>query len=199
MVLYVGHFGPRKGIAYLIRAMEKVKKQIPGAALVCIGGVPDWLPRADYWSALRNLVAKLGLQNDVILLDKVPNDKLPAYYSSASVFVLASYYEAFAKVVLEAMSCELPVVTSFEGGPAEVVRDGENGFLVRFGSIEELSAAIVRVLADPPMARKMGHAARVLIEQNFTWRRVATRVLSSYRKGLAEENRGKVLASTDGL
>ncbi len=156
IVLYVGHFGPRKGIGRLIEAMKDVKKQVPDAALVCIGGVPDWLPRTDYWARLRDFVRVCGLEGSVALLDKVPNSQLPMYYSRASVFVLPSYYEAFAKVIIEAMACATPVVTTFEGGPSEVVSDGVNGSLYHYGDLKQLARAIVALLSDRAAGKKDG-------------------------------------------
>ena len=184
IILYVGHFGPRKGIDQLIRAMEDVKKEVPEAALVCIGGVPSWLPKANYWARLKELVRASGMEESVALLDKVPNSELPLYYSRASVFVLPSYYEAFAKVVVEAMACATPVVTPIEGGPAEAIADGENGLLYHYGKRSELARAIVSLLQDPPLARRMGINARDAVERNFTWARVAERVLAAYEARL---------------
>ena len=186
VVLFVGHFGPRKGIAYLIRAMEKVKREVRDVALVCIGGIPSWLPRADYWARLNELVESSSLQDSVLLLDKVPNEQLPAYYSRASAFVLPSYYEAFAKVVVEAMACGTPTIISQEGGPAEAIRDGENGLLFPFGSTEQLARCITLVLQDDRLARKLGRNAVLTVERNLTWRKVAERVELAYHQAFEE-------------
>lgn len=202
IVLYVGHFGPRKGLAHLIDAMRDVKKEIPDATLVCVGGVPSWLPKADYWSELRALVKHCDLERSVLLLDKVPNDQLPAFYSRASVFVLPSYYEAFAKVVVEAMACATPVVTTTDGGPAEVINDGQDGLLYHYGREDQLTRAIITLLEDSVLARKMGQRARAVIERNFTWTRVAQRVLSAYERSLgwtptrADDGSGQLVEAT---
>jgi len=108
IVIYVGHFGIRKGLYYLISAMKEVKSRIPDAVLVCIGGVPSWLGGNDYWEMLRSSISSNSLEDSVVLMDKVPNKLLPYYYSASSVFVLPSYYESFSKVVAEAMACEKP-------------------------------------------------------------------------------------------
>ena len=180
IILYVGHFGPRKGLIFLIRAMNEIAREVPDAVAVCIGGVPPWLGKADYWSHLRKEISEYNLEDKILLLDRVPNESLPLYYSLASVFVLPSFYEAFAKVVLEAMACEDPVVITKEGGPKEAIEDGKSGLLVEYGSSSQLANAVIEVLQDERRGRQMGYEARKRIERDFTWEAVATRVNEAY-------------------
>lgn len=181
IILYVGHFGPRKGLIFLIRAMKEIVREVPEAVAVAIGGVPAWLGREhDYWSFLQGAVKENGVEEKILLLDRVPNDTLPTYYSKASVFVLPSFYEAFAKVVLEAMACEDPAVVTREGGPREAIDEGKTGLLVEYGSTKELADAVIAILQDERKARQMGIDARKRIERDFTWEAVAKRVNSAY-------------------
>jgi glycogen(starch) synthase len=181
IILYVGHFGPRKGILYLIRAMRKIVEKSPNAILVCIGGVPSWLrKRENYWTALEREIKSNNLEGKVFLMDRVPNDALPSYYSIASVFVLPSYYEAFAKVVIEAMACAKPVVVTREGGPAESVVDQESGFLINYGSSNEIADSVLRVLDDEKLASNMGRRARQIVETKFTWSHVVKLISTAY-------------------
>jgi len=180
IILYVGHFGPRKGLVYLIRAMKEIVKEIPDAVAVCIGGVPSWLGKVNYWQQLQNEIEKSKVEDKITLLDRVPNNELPSYYSSASVFVLPSYYEAFAKVILEAMACAVPIVVTREGGPQEAIEDGKSGLLVKYGSSKDIVSAVVSILHDQSRAKQMGLEARKRVELNFTWEAVAGRVNSAY-------------------
>ncbi len=185
IVLYVGHFGLRKGIVHLLEAMKRVTKEVPDSVLVCVGGVPDWLGKTRYWSHLDSLIRGSELSDKVFMLDKVPNSELPMYYSACSVFVLPSYYEAFAKVVLEAMGCGKPVITSLEGGPSEAVVNGKDaGILVPYGSEERLAEALITLLQDERLAKEMGRNGRERIEKDFTWPIVAGRIDSMYREVL---------------
>lgn len=176
IILYVGHFGPRKGLIFLIRAMKQISKEIPDAVAVGIGGVPVWLGKEQYWKILKDEIAQNELEDKMLLLDRVPNETLPSFYSSADVFVLPSFYEAFAKVVLEAMACEDPIVITKEGGPMEAIEEGKTGLLVDYGSAEELARAVISVLQDQRHARDMGRLARKMVEQKFTWQAVAERI-----------------------
>jgi glycosyltransferase involved in cell wall biosynthesis len=180
IILYVGHFGLRKGVAFLIRAMKMIKAEIPDAILVCVGGVPKWLGHPEYWAYLQRTIEQNGLKNSVLLLDKVPNQELPKYYSLASVFVLPSYYEAFAKVLIEAMACAKPVVVTRGGGSMETIIDGESGLLIDYGSPEQIADAVIRILKDDRWRRSLGENARETIQKSFTWRAVAERVSRAY-------------------
>lgn len=180
VVLYVAHFGLRKGLPFLIRAMKAVKKEVPDSILLCVGGVPPWLPKRDYWSYLNSLILQNDLEGSVILRERVPNEELPNYYSMCDVFVLPSYYEAFAKVLIEAMACEKPAITTRMGGTRDCVDDGVNGYLVGYADPSALAEAIIRVLQDQALARRMGAIGRKRVVRDFTWKAVAARVDSIY-------------------
>ncbi len=181
IALFVGHFGLRKGLPYVIEAMKTVKENVNDAVLVCIGGVPSWLGEGDaYWAYLKNIVKQAGLENTVYLLDKVPNTVLPIYYSMASCFVLPTYYEAFGKVIIEAMACGLPVITTRRGGNEEAVEEGVTGLLVNYGSSSELADALTKILIDDKLARSMGEKGRQRVEKEFTWNIVANRLNRTY-------------------
>jgi len=184
VVLYVGHFGLRKGLPFLIQAMKTVTKEVPDSLLVCVGGVPSWLPKREYWSYLSGLIEQNDLGGKVMLLDRVPNERLPNYYSRSSVLVLPSYYEAFPKVLIEAMACERPVISSRMGGTQDSIEDGVNGFLVNYADPEGLARAIVTVLQDDGHARRMGKVGRQRVIRDFTWDAVARRVDSIYEEVL---------------
>jgi glycosyltransferase involved in cell wall biosynthesis len=185
VVLYVGHFGLRKGIPFLIQAMKAVTKEVPNSMLVCVGGVPAWLPKRDYWSYLNGLIEQNDLVGKVMLLDRVPNERLPDYYCMSSVLVLPSYYEAFPKVLIEAMACEKPAISSRMGGTQDSIEDGINGYLVNFADPADLARAITTVLQDEGLARRMGKAGRQKVVRDFTWKAVAGRIDSIYSEVLS--------------
>lgn len=182
VVLYVGHFGLRKGLPFLIRAMKTVTTEVKNSVLVCVGGVPPWLPKGQYWAYLNELIEQNGLKGKVILVDRVSNKELPDYYSISSVLVLPSYYEAFAKVLIEAMACGKPVVTSRLGGTGDSTEDGVNGFLVNYGDPAGLANAIVRILQDDQLAARMGRLGMERVSRDFTWEAVANRIDAIYEE-----------------
>ena len=127
----------------------------------------------------------------------MPDDALPALYRRAEVVVLPSVHrtcygrelrvsELLGLVVLEAMASGTPVVCSRLGGLIEVVQHGVTGFLVEPGNIAELHERLAELLRDPALARRMGHSARALVLERFTWQACAERCLAAYEELLHE-------------
>jgi glycosyltransferase involved in cell wall biosynthesis len=181
IILFVGHFGYREGLYFLLKAMKDLKNEFPNARLACIGGTPKWLRSTEYWSALNGWIKEFELDGRVTLLDSVPHTSLANYYAAAKVFILPSYYESFAKVALEAAASGLPVVATDRGGLREIVQDGVTGFLVPFGDSEAISDRISRILSDERLSKELGARARRRVEENFTWMKVVQRISTVYQ------------------
>jgi 1,2-diacylglycerol 3-alpha-glucosyltransferase len=176
VVLYVGHFGLRKGIPILLEAMKSIADKVKDSYLLCVGGIPPWLPQAGYMTYLNGLAERYGLKDRVHFHDRVSQNALPAIYSRASVFVLPSYYEAFPKVLIEAMACGVPVVATKPGGTVDSVEEGSNGFLVPYGDSKALADRVVALLQDGGLSRRMGANGKERVLREFTWEAVARRL-----------------------
>lgn len=149
-VIALGRNTRQKRFDRLLEAWSRVAPRHPDATLRIVGpgGKDD----------LRRLAHRLGIESQVTLDDAVRD--VPGALMQASVLALSSQYEGFAMVLLEAMSCGLPVVASdCRSGPAEIVTHGEDGFLVAPGDIEGMAAALDRLLSDPSLRDAMGAAA----------------------------------------
>jgi len=113
VVMNVGYLGPQKGQWHLIRAFKEVKKEIPDAKLVLMG-------KGEFESYLKDLTEGLGLDDDVIFLGYKHNPF--KYLSRSDVFALSSLFEGCPNVVLEAMGCGSPIVsTDCNSGPREIL------------------------------------------------------------------------------
>src|SRR5262249_4564709 len=93
-------------------------------------------------------------------IDSPGADALVALYQRAAVFALSSDEEGFGMVVLEAMACGIPVVSTSSGGPDSIVRDGLDGFLVPVGDAAALSDRLERLIVDDVLNRRRGAAPR---------------------------------------
>lgn len=146
VLITIGGLTERKGFHRVIELLPALRQQFPGLCYLVVGGASaegDWGPR------LRGQVAELGLQDAVRFLGALPPDELKWPLSAADVFVLATRNEGWANVILEAMACALPVVTTDVGGNAEVVCSEELGTVVPFGDAAALRAAIAEALRKP--------------------------------------------------
>jgi glycosyltransferase involved in cell wall biosynthesis len=144
VVVTVGGLVERKGFHRVIEQLPALQARLPGLRYLIVGG-PS--PEGDFSSRLREQVAELGLGDSVRFLGAMAPAELPAPLSAADVFVLATRNEGWANVLLEAMACGLPVVTTDVGGNAEVVSSDTLGTLVPFGNGDALRAAIATALA----------------------------------------------------
>lgn len=151
LFLYVGSGFERKGLKALLQALA----QLPPQAHLLIVGKDKKEKR------FQALAADLGLTQRAHF-SGAQQDVKP-YYGAADAFVLPTLYDPFPNVALEAMAAGLPVVTSTKSGAAELVENGNNGYVVDALDIEGLSTAMTHLL-DPTLAAQMGAAARSTVE-----------------------------------
>ena len=181
-VLFVGRFTAHKGIGTLVQAIPCVVRAVPLVRFQFTGKVPAQLDSSfSLPPALRGHLAFLGY---------VPDENLPALYSSATVVVAPSLYDSFPFSVLEAMASGAPLVASRVGGIPEAIVSGEEGLLVEPGSAEMLAEAIIDLLTNPERARMLGARARSRAVHEFTWQRTARATHEGYREALNVAGRG---------
>lgn len=177
-LLFVGRFERRKGLAVLLRAFARLKNAFPDLHLVVVGE-GNHRKRHEAW------VQRQGLP-DVHFVGRVPDEDLSAYFQHASAYCAPNTgNESFGIVLLEAMASGCPVVASDIEGFAAVVTHDVNGCLVPPRDPAALSDALTALLRDPARARKLAYEGRRHVEQ-FSWPRVAGRILGYYEDLLAE-------------
>lgn len=158
VLVSVGGLVERKGFHRVIDCLPELLARHPDLHFIIVGG-PG--PEGDFSAQLRTQVGRLGLDDRVHFLGSMAPDRLRVPLSAADVFVLASSYEGWANVILEAMACGLPVVTTRVGGNAQVVARPELGTLVPLGSSAALTEALDEALRndwDRSRIRMYAHA-----------------------------------------
>ncbi|MCD4761597.1 glycosyltransferase family 4 protein [bacterium] len=123
-----------------------------------------------------------GLGDKIEFLGGVSDEKLPTVYQVADIFVLPSINtnEAFGLVLLEAMACGLPVLTSSLPGVRSVFKDGIEGLLAKPGDAHDLSNKIKKLLDNKRLRESMGQAGRELVEKKYTWKLSGEKLLNLY-------------------
>lgn len=112
----------------------------------------------------------------------VDQAQLIKWYQEASIFVLPSSFEPFGIVLLEALSCETPVVATYAGGIPEVVKNGENGILVPVNNHRELAKVIQHLLDNKDVRVRFGQAGRKLVVENFSLEVSTKKLINMYKK-----------------
>ena len=139
-VIAVGRYVYQKGFDLLLQAWAKIECKCPDWMLVVYGD-GDKTP---YEQMMQNL----GIDASRCLLNG-PTTDIQREYVNSSLFVFTSRFEGFGMVLVEAMACGLPVVSfACPCGPKDIVRDGEDGFLVENGNIDELVQQLMKLMVD---------------------------------------------------
>ncbi|PYC70538.1 alpha-(1-2)-phosphatidylinositol mannosyltransferase [Micromonospora arborensis] len=176
VVVCVSRLVPRKGQDMLIRALPEIRRRVPDAALLIVGGGP-------YRATLEKLARQTGVERDVVFTGSVPSAELPAHYAAGDVYAMPCRtrnrgldVEGLGIVYLEASATGLPVVAGDSGGAPDAVREGETGYVVRGRDIAQLADRVARLLADRDLARQLGAAGRAWVEREWRWEAQAERM-----------------------
>lgn len=151
LFLFVGSGFERKGIKTLLDAAAR----LPANAHLMVVG------RDKKRSRFEMQAKRLGIAERVHFLGTIP--EVAPYYGAADTFVLPTIYEPFGNVVLEAMACGLPVVTSFSCGAGELIKEGENGYVCDARDDSALAERMMRMM-DRQECERMGLSARRTVE-----------------------------------
>lgn len=170
-LLYVGNFYTVKNPGLAVEALRRLRQQ-PAAAnarLVMVGGGP-------LEDAVRAQATAAGLGDAVVLAGRKTAVEVATHLQAADALVISSHNEGLPNVLLEALACGCPVVSTRVGGIAEVLREGEVGHLVPPNDAPALADALTRLLATPP-----ARADVATLGATFTW----DRAVSAYEETLA--------------
>lgn len=179
VLLSVGRLEENKGFTTLVAALARMATGASGTTQrwrwVLVGDGP-------YRQRIEQAVDAAGLRSRVLLVGRVPDTALHAWYEAATLFVHPTWYEGSSLVTLEAMAHRLAVVGTAAGGLPDKIQPGVSGWLVPPGDAAALSQAVIEALAAPAALSTMGHAARSLVEQSFAWPAVMQRLLDVYEE-----------------
>jgi glycosyltransferase involved in cell wall biosynthesis len=174
IILFVGRLAEKKGLEYLIKAMPDVIRKFRNAKLLVIGKGPTE-------NKLKQLTKKLNLDRKIIFLGKMSNEQLPKYYASSDVFVGPSIItksgdtEGLGIVFLEAISSGIPVIGTNVGGIPDIIKNNKTGLLVEQKNSKELSKAIIKMISDNKLRKKLQYNAYQHIKEVYNWKNIGER------------------------
>jgi len=160
----VGHLQRWKGQHVVVEAVAQARRQIPDLYCLIVGGVHR--RGSEYAAELRARIAAEGLTERVILTGE--RSDVPACLDAMDVVIHSSIRpEPFGRVLIEAMALSKPLIAPREGGPLEIVVDGETGLLIPPRDPNAMASAITALLADADRRAAMGRAARARVDAVF--------------------------------
>ena len=175
LVGYIGRLSQEKGTLNFMEAIPNVVETREQATFL-VGGDGALRPQVEEYAN------KLG--NKVNFVGWIPHDELPGYLNELRLLVVPSYTETGPYIAFEAMACGTPVLGTPVGLMADMLRDGENGFIMEDNSPECIARNIVRALNHPHL-EQVAHNARKLAEREFTFEKAVdsyTRILENLRQ-----------------
>ncbi len=168
---FVGQLDERKGIGVLLSAFELIRARLPDAYLVLGGEGP-----------LREMIEsearEKGWGERVVLTGFV--EDVAAIMHAIDVLLLPSYWEGFGIVLIEAMACGRPVITTDISSMPEIVEEGRTGFLIPPGESSALAERAVLLLQDEALRARMGQAARQRVAEHFSHDRMIEKLESLF-------------------
>lgn len=165
----VGTICLRKGHQYLFRAWEIVKRELPEAELICVGGYKsDFRKERPKW------------EGKFTHYPHLTQDEVSQLLRTCTAFVFPSQEEGFARAQIEALACGLPLIGTHEGGATTLVRDGVEGLIVRGRDPMHIAAAMIRLGRDRDLNERMGKAAHQKVTAENSWQQYGDRLLARY-------------------
>jgi len=170
IILSVSHLIKTKGIDLNLKAISRLKEKYPTIHYLIIG-------EGKARKKLEKIVKNLNLQDKVEFLGQLPHNKVMEYMSICDIFSLPSWKEGFGVVYIEAMAHKKPVIACEGEGPEDFIKDKKTGLLVKPKDVGSLAEAIDFLLSNPERAKEIGERAKKLVLENYTWERIAGRLM----------------------
>jgi glycosyltransferase involved in cell wall biosynthesis len=183
IILFLSRLHPKKGLDYLIPALEKLSEQRFTFVLAGSGS-------PEYETEVKSLLVDHGLQNRTQIPGFVQGEFKDLLLQGADLFALTSYSENFGVAVLEALAVGLPVLVTPGVALSDLVAKHQLGDVAPL-DVDALAAAIHQLLAHPLETQKMGDRARQLIFEQYSWGQIACQMFAVYSAII----QGKSLAS----
>jgi glycosyltransferase involved in cell wall biosynthesis len=165
----IGHLANNsreKGTVDLLEAVLELRRQEPLARVRVLLAGPEMPNFRAYWQKLSQ---KLPDPTRIVRLGVLDERQKRDFFAAIDLFALPSRSDSFGLVLLEAWANGLPNIAYRAGGVADVIRHGEDGFLVPCGALGELAAGLGRLAADPQLRRQLGEAGQHRLQRDFRW------------------------------
>ncbi len=172
-IMYAGRIDREKGVFDLAESAKTICKQRADISFIIAGNGRDF-------NKLKRKIKKTGLQNKFILLGQIEKNQMIKLYQNAALFILPSYHEGLPTVLLEAMSCGLPIIATDVRGNRDLISNGENGLLIPPKNPKKMAETIITLLEDQKLIERLSKNARKTIIEKYTWNAIFNKFLKCY-------------------
>ncbi len=164
-----------KGVDTVIRAVSQLYKQFPNLYYVIVGD-------GDAKKQYEQLAMDLEVSKNVLFVGSKEGIQLLSYFNCCNLFVMPSSSEGFGIVFLEAMAFAKPVIGGNHGGTPDLIKDGENGFLIKHNDLSSLVKIISRFIRDDKLGEQMGKLGVDMVRKKYTLEKFQANLLDILEK-----------------
>lgn len=172
-IVIASHFTIEKGVYDIIHAFEKTLKAAPNSRLIMVGGGQEAAP-------LIQQCREKGLMDSILFTGFIDRNEIQAHLQEADVFVLPSHSEGFPMVVLEAMACGLPVISTRVGAIPEMLNNEDDTLIFPAGDVEAMSLCMTQLAGSALLRQRIGQANRNRIENHYDMHIVSDQFATIY-------------------
>tara|TARA_Y100001958_G_scaffold133268_1_gene103302 strand:+ start:505 stop:1659 length:1155 start_codon:yes stop_codon:yes gene_type:complete len=175
-VIYTGTISVRKGVIYLLDAFNEL--DLKNSELILIGDIDD---------DINSKLAKFKKNKKIVFKKSMEQSELKKFYNISNVFVLNSIEDGFGMVILQAMACGLPVITTYNTGGSEIIEDEKDGYIIPIRSKDILKKKLLFLYNNPKRCFEMGMIAKNKVTSKYSWESYGKRQIDIYLS-LLEDN-----------
>lgn len=177
ILLTLGNISKRKGVDTVLKIIPELIKNVPSLIYIVVGRLIG-----EEEIKLKKIIAENNIKDRVVFVGQVPN--VSHYFHLCDVFCLATpnNQEGLPLTILEANACKKPVVGFDTGGIRDAIINGETGLLVKYGDIEGLKNALLKLLTNGTYARELGERGYKRVVKEFNWDGYARKVYATFKE-----------------
>jgi len=172
--LFVGRLEKQKGLIYLIYAINILKVNNFNFEVHLVGTGSEE-------AYLKELVSKFNLKKYIKFLGKKTFQEIAVYYVNSNGFILTSIWEGFPLTLLEAWAASLPVIITNVGGVSKICTNQENALIIPSKNSKKIAEAMLALIENKKLREKLGKNGRKLVEEKYSWEKVAKKFVSIYK------------------
>lgn len=179
-----GTIGHKKGFFDFVDIAKEISDKIKDVKFIVIGGIK---PNENYLiKDLKEKIEKFNLKDKFIFTGFL-ND-IENALSALDVFIFPAHYEAFGRVLIEAFACKIPVISTYCGGPEEIIDNGENGFLFKVGDVKGMAGKAIELYDDENLRKTIAENAYSKFLDKFTTDKMVASIEGEIEKLIGSED-----------
>lgn len=176
-VIFLGRLSYEKGLDYLLAAWPQVLRQVPEAKLMLVG-------EGDKRTELERLIKEFNINDSVELKGNLPHGRALAEIKKSEIFICPSLAEGLGNVFIEAQACGVPPIGTNVGGIPDIIKDNENGLLIEPKNSEAIAAAIIKLLKDKELAKRLSLKGLETVKK-FDWQNIIRSIDLIYQEAIS--------------